>query len=575
MIPLLAAVAFQASGLPVGGVGAIGFDTRRQDMQVPPGDEIYRLFYGLARDGLIRRYPHFHFNGGRTFTRRELAEVVADIIHELNRRPSLATPERLAQVRRLIEEFGPELRRLGADLSLPPEIRPAAPPPEGVAPEPTEAERFPLRLFGSDITTWSLTEGKGNDSLSSLLDFNVEMVAPVHLFRAEMVGTLGDRGFGDRRRHTGDIAFSDRYVFDLSERYVEFFLPREVADDVFAESKIGDLRNTTYARGLMLGAVDPDGYQLKAGIPGTLRTQSLWGKTDDNTAVFGSRAEAQLIDTGGAVDDTQLSVGLSAADVDAREKARRGFAYGTDVSLRSNFVDLEAEAVDVEESGRGLFAGATVFYSPDLNFFAKYRNYRRLLLRVNNAPIYEGLSGGDDEDDESLQVGSVAVPWRDEETRRFLQFTARVEQSRDHDASGDLRDGFVEARVGAWEGGELAAGLELERDRGGDAYNRLAIVDFSQQLPWKASVRANYARDDRDGDVIHTARPTFRIPVWTDDLVFEYNHTYRVDRGDAENTFQPRLLWTITDTFFFSARFSHSDDEDTGDMIDFTLVMRW
>lgn len=542
-------------GLLVAATPLVG-DEPQEDDPVPPGHRAYVAMHEFAREGYIRRYPAFYFRGGRTFTRRELAELTADLLRTFQADEAALTPARRQRLDMLVEEFNRELRGMGTATDLPPPT--IEPPPSDDVPSDAE-EPLPIRFFGSDITTWSLTEGKGNDALSSLVDFNVEM----DYFHIEAVGTLDDRGADGRAKHTGDVAFSDRYHFDLSERYIELF-PPGIVDELYVDAKVGDLRNTTYAQGLLLGAADPDGYQVRTRIIDRVHTHAVWGKTDDGTAIFGARVEGAVLQG-----EHDLRIGVAAVDVDASDPARRGLGYGADLVLVSNYLDVEAEVVDVEESGYGGYVNATFWYFPNLRFLTEVRRYRELLLRVNNAPIYSGISGADDEDDEGVRVGTIYSPID------VLTFTARVERSENEDGSARLQDGFLEARTNAWEGGELAVSFELEEDRDGRAVNRLGIVDISQRLMEVMTVRTNYTRDDRDGDVIHTFRPTVRLDLIERELAFEYNHTLRMEGGSEEHTFQPRLLWTIAEELFFAVRYTHVDGGESDDMIDFTLVIRW
>ena len=529
----------------------------QDDEKLPHTHWSYELFWEFAKAGRIKSHPAFHFKGGRTFTRHGLAESTNDIIRAMNNDPSIVTKESREKILKLIEEFRPELRRMGGILTVPP----VAPPPVGPAVPEGEPETPAIRFFGSDITTWSQTESKGNDTLTSLLDFNVE----TDFFHIEAVGTLDDRGPSGRRKGTGDSALGDHYFFDLSERYIVLFPPPESIEGLFIEAKVGDLRNTSYAQGLLLGAADPDGYQLVTRIGDVLRTHSLWGKEEDGTAIFGTRLEGILIQEVG----TQLIIGAHAVDIDAKDPTRSGFAYGVDLQAKSRFLDVRTEFVNVEESGRGFFFNAVFHYFPNLRFEAEYRNYRDLLLDVNNAPIYSGISGGDDENDEAVRLGSVWSPWE------FLTFTAKAERSENHDGSGRLLDAFIETRSTPWKGGDISVSFEWEEDRDAKAFNRLTTFDVSHNFEDGSAARFGYTRDDRDGEATDTFRGTGRVPLFVEELTFEYNHTLRLDGGEKEHIFQPRVLWAISDDLFFSVRYTHSDEGDIGDVLDLTLMIQW
>ena len=156
----------------------------------------------------------------------------------------------------------------------------------------------------------------------------------------------------------------------------------------------------------------------------------------------------------------------------------------------------------------------------------------------------------------------------------FLELTARVERSENHDGSAELRDHFLEARTRLWEGAEFTASTEFEDDRDGEALNRLTIADFSQRFEDGSSFSVNYTRDDRDRDVIDTLRGVVRYPLF-EDFTAEYTHTLRLEGSREEHIYQPRVSWNISDSFFFSMRYTRSDNQEVEDTLDLSLVIRW
>jgi hypothetical protein len=89
---------------------------------VPPGHWAHEAVEDLADAGLVLGYPDGRFLGSRTLTRYEMATIIKRVVDNLaQRQPAQgaagATPEQLAEVRRLVDEFKAELTVIGADLA--------------------------------------------------------------------------------------------------------------------------------------------------------------------------------------------------------------------------------------------------------------------------------------------------------------------------------------------------------------------------------------------------------------------------------------------------------------------------
>jgi hypothetical protein len=98
---------------------------------VPPTHWAYQAVQDLANAGLVLGYPDGRFLGSRTLTRYEMATIVKRIVDNLAERMSKAqpaapaptppppagvTPEQLAEVRKLVEEYKAELTVIGTNL---------------------------------------------------------------------------------------------------------------------------------------------------------------------------------------------------------------------------------------------------------------------------------------------------------------------------------------------------------------------------------------------------------------------------------------------------------------------------
>ncbi|HEX3465402.1 MAG TPA: S-layer homology domain-containing protein, partial [Candidatus Elarobacter sp.] len=87
---------------------------------VPRNSWAYDAVRKLLADNLIQGYPDGQFKGSRPLTRYEMAVIVSRLETEIQTRlgshtdAATVTPEQLAAMRKLVDEFGPELARLTA-----------------------------------------------------------------------------------------------------------------------------------------------------------------------------------------------------------------------------------------------------------------------------------------------------------------------------------------------------------------------------------------------------------------------------------------------------------------------------
>jgi hypothetical protein len=521
----------------------------RPEQQVPPGHWSYKAFHTLATEGVILKYPAFDFLGGRVFTRGEMADLTADLLRALAEKPALATASRVEVAGRLVAEFEPEMKAAGLPTEVPKATQPVEPP----KPAPKR-----IRAFGSDVHTATITEGNGNDTYTRTLDMNLEG----DWFAAKLAGSMDTKSNDGVDRHTGDLFIGDRLSWQATERYFEAFgqagLPW-----LQGRVRAGDMRNTTFASGLVLGASDIDGFRGSLRASGSYELLALTGHAGGGTDVAASRASVSLF-------GNALVAGLHGARIEAGSDAKSGDLVGLSLFYTDKFVDAWMEFADDLDHGSGLFLRGIFHYHHNLQFQADLRNYHHLLIDENSPPIYAGISGGQDEDDRGLVLRSVyaPIPW--------LTLTGKVEQAERHGGSDARRDLFGEGRCRPWKGGDGFLSYELESVDDTNATNSLFNLGFSQLIGEEGSTSLAYTRDDRDGEVIHTLRDSVRYTFFKGKLALELSHTFRKDTVGSEHILQPRALYTLSPNVFASVRATVSSDDDRTDpSVEFTVVVRW
>ncbi len=518
-----------------------------QDPQVPPTHWSYREFHELAGEGLVTRYPAFDFLGGRVFTRSELAEVTGDIVRLLNEKPELATVQRVERVKKLIAEFETEMKTagLGRDLPEPAKpVQPVPPPPKGV------------RTFGSDVHTVTINKDHV-DTYTRTVDMNFEG----DWWASKLAGAMDTKPNAGVDHRRGDAFFTDRLSFISTERWFDAF--GTVTPGLTGRLRAGDMRNTTFASGVLLGAANIDGFRGSARWKDWLDVVALEGHSDKGSGVIAGRASVSLL-------AGSLSIGLEAAEIDASSSLRGGTLAGPSFFYTDTYVDAWLELVDDLDAGSGAFARCIFYYHHNLQFQADLRNYRELTVDENSAPIYSGISGGQDEDDRGGLFKSIWSPVA------WVTLTGKVERAERQDGTEQRTDLFGEGRGRFWKGGDVSLSLETEDVADTNVTNTLVSLGANQAIGDDGAASVSYTRDDRDGAVIHTLRDTLRYTFLKGRLTAELSHTFRRDSVGNENIFQPRVLYTLNANVFASVRATVSTDSDRTDTsLEFNVVIRW
>ena len=518
-----------------------------QDPQVPPTHWSYREFHDLAGEGLVTRYPAFDFLGGRVFTRSELAVVTGDIVRLLNEKPELATAQRVERVKKLITEFEPEMKIVGLPRDLPEPakpVQPAAAPPKGV------------KTFGSDVHTITINKDHA-DTYTRTLDMNFEG----DWWASKLAGTMDTKPNAGVDHRRGDAFFTDRLSFISTERWFDAF--GTVTPGLSGRLRMGDMRNTTFASGLLLGAANIDGFRGAARWQDWLDGVVVEGHSDKGSSVIAGRGAVTLL-------AGSLSIGLEAADIDASSSLRGGTLAGPSIFYTDTFVDAWLELVDDRDAGSGAFARCIFYYHHNLQFQADLRNYRDLAIDENSAPIYSGISGGQDEDDRGGLFKSIWSPVP------ALTLTGKIERAERQGGSERRTDFFAEGRGRFWKGGDVSLSYETEDVADTKVTNTLLSLGANQLVGEDGAASFSYTRDDRDGAVIHTLRDTLRYTFLKGRLTAELSHTFRKDSVGNENIFQPRVLYTLNSSVFASLRGTVSTDSNRTDTsVEFSVVIRW
>lgn len=592
------------------------------EANVPPRHWVYRVLADLAGHGLVERYPAFAFSGGRVFSRGDLARITGRLLDLARRRGNLPAAD-LQQIGRLAREFAAELDALGLDSSLPAAPEATKPADTTSAPAVPTPPRF--GVTGSNTFRVSSEEGDGNDKWSNRIDLEIRM----DRVQVRLQGQAENRPIEDQAvREAGDASFAlggQDASFDLTDRYVKVDL--DPAPGVDTVLQVGTVDNVSMAHGLVLGATDVHtGARMESKLWDRAEFVVLYGETPpDREDLTASRLVVRPAPA--------LEIGASFLRVEDDRKtgpsgARQGrIAAGGDLSLAAGPVELSAEAARTEShtgapGGEGYYGELTFNWFRGFDLEGAYRNYRQFGFDFNNAPIYAGVSGGDDTDEHGWALTGVLSPASMVEglgTRLpgFLTFLGGMELRGGLDTSekhlapagtdpvtglpfkpGDtgVTDYIGELSYRLGRSTSLGATYEVESPENKNA-GRVSTsthvvsgrvshtVGDGAGLLSGWNVTLDYNRDWDNQNTISTWRSQVKVPLAKDKLTLSASDTFRTTSpedptvtGRYENDLQVRLNWKISKESVFTLRgtFPHSSSNDrVRNSMDMTLIVRF
>ena len=464
--------------------------------KVPVEHFSYKALQTLADHGLLPGMTGAMFQGGRVFTRTELASYTAQVMVTKQQKPGRFKEDDLQALAWLAQEFETELAGL-----------------PGLSSGTTGgAPRDMFVISGTGNLFIGVTKGD-KASITNRLTFD----GRGGRVRAYMSGTL------DNTDRTGaDIDFGHTYAFEVTKKLVGYHTN---ADDAASDSYLlmGNVNNIDVGSGLTVGAANVKGiYASMANVLGG-RASAFWGDDTGGGEYMAARYE------------NRSSQGRTWGVTATREENDTGaplHAAGFDFSTISSSRRMDMEYTFISGAGRGLFMKYSDQLNSDLGLRMEYRNYRDFILEHNNPPKYLGRSGGDGENEKSAYV---RLQWR-----HGRQWSYSL--SRDHIYSPDIG-----RRTNVFFGQEyrpsqiwlMAWGWE--RERGGDAAEPERSVKLRYR-GWRDAVLAGtWRRSIRTSGPSSTTRLDLSWPMFDDAGKIILSLTRRLSTSQRTNSYRLRF----------------------------------
>lgn len=198
---------------------------------VKPSDWAYQAVAQLAADGIINGYPDGTFKGQRPVTRYEMAVAVNRAVNTVEKRMTKGesvTPAQLAAVRKLVDEFGSELKNVTARVGKLETKTGNLETKTDVIQKEADASAAQLRLAKVGVNTWT----RAGTYSSSVNGYNIagNAITTASPFGAGTGGSTQDHNAFTNYQHptaysdfrivvTGALDNRWRYGVRLDDRY--------------------------------------------------------------------------------------------------------------------------------------------------------------------------------------------------------------------------------------------------------------------------------------------------------------------------------------------------------------------
>lgn len=581
----------------------------RVEMPLPEAHEAHEDMAALAEKGLVPGYEAFDFRGRRAFTREEMAEAVVAVLDHYTNNVGAFSTDDAALLQKLLEEFAPELEKLG-------EVRAPALP----APDP----QVPLNHWA--YKTFADFAGRG-----LLPGYQESSFLGGRIFTRNEMAALALDLMNERKRNPGSFSEKDLHIMAyLEDEFRKEMRALEAAPRPARKAgPAGDITKfeTTGSSNLYVGVtkgnkssvtnrvtLEPKGVLLKGYFSGNADNTDREGADVDfgRTYTFETTRKmlgfhTRMAEPGrdsyllvGDVNNLDFSRGLSVGatnikgffmsaaaagasrinavwgedDADReflaaryqRESAGKwNWGVGTvkesaasgetlksasfDAARQTPQEKIALEYTSVESAGYGLFVRYSRILKQAFKTEFEYRRYRDFILEHNNPPMYLGRAGGNGENERSVYG---RLEWRP--GSRFVFFL-----SRDHIYSldtGRKTNLFLGQEFRASPKFRIGWGWEKEQGEGISETERSIKMRYAG--PGRASVSASWKRGVLRSGPSSTTRLDITTPLWGDTSKLTYSFTRRTTWTQNTNSHRFRLSKRLRSSMNLTLSYDYS-----------------
>lgn len=431
----------------------------------------------------------------------------------------------------------------------------------------------PASIDGSLTLRYQASEGSGNDRASARLSLEWLAGRWSGGFTALLENQVLD-GAIHSEPGIGSL--------DLPERWIGW--SREL-ERTALDFRLGTAHGLRFGEGLVFGAARFDG--LQAAIEhGPMRFIAVAGRTEsltpedflfepltlfppDEEETFGSDGELAGVRAEITASE-RLRVGTTLLSARADGLPRADLA-GVDVWWTKGRLDLSAELAARSGGGHAMFLRADVVASDEVVVGIERRDYRDFGSPLGNAPLYGGLSAGDDRDEDGWLLRVDFVPHeRISGSWSFDYSDARGKQ--DEGAAGVRRDHRLALDFRVGERTAIGYGFELEDTSGGeDGQIHSVLVSHAFESGGRLSGRLSLDRSTPGWRT--TMRTSWRQPLAGRRITLLFDDTVRIEGGSIAHAFTAGLSMRVGESSFITVR--ATTEAGAADSIDATWYRRF
>lgn len=533
----------------------------RQAQLIPPQHWVYRELHILADAGVLKGIPSFYFQGGRTYLRGEMATLLSDQIVLIKKEQRLPAPDDLRRLRRVVEEFEPEIveQRGDADIGFLAvyKIR------ENLSRAGLRDGDDNFHLHGSNTLGYGWDLEKKNTDFSQ----NMTLQASRRHLQAHLAFSTAVEDFTQTSPAQRELAVGDQFLVGI-DKYSLQWSDKDDARDLEQEHIFGFTSGSSYGQGLTIGNLNLEGVDLN------------WGQSRERRkfSVIIGRSQSEPSDIVSAL---HLSSGLRQlpvvwqlqlihADYDPVNATTLNRSDDTllGLGLEAEWAGFNWQWESSQKSQRGnahVLKAARIWQEKyALTLFSRY--YNEMVFDYNSPSLYQGISGGDEVEDRG-----VGLEFNAAFSKSFSWLL--VSDSSSTDTGGDIR--YV-SNEWAYKNDKLKASVGYEREWVEFGFNHVTSLRVSREwLERRLKTTVDWTRDliDRSGS------DNTRLTVVSDFLPGVLSLTSSVSNKESTSgrslSQQHGLSWNLSPRQFISLQAGFTVPDSSSNSFDASYRLKF
>lgn len=530
----------------------------RPNLSVPPQHWSYKKLEELVKRGHIVGYPIFFFQGAKTYSRGEIADILKKVLQRIRREGDVPGPDDLYTIRQLVAEFEPELKKKKVKTDL------------GYTQiQKLRNKKLKKRLSktGRRFTyNGSSTTGYVRELEAKTSAFNENLVfnasrdsAHFHISLSANEEDLSQVTPGVHEFALGDkfLASVDKYSLELDHKV------RNGRYDLI--SILGYTGGSSFSQGLTIGNLNLEGanfsLQDKKGQYDLVFGRTQGATPDQLIALHGQRKVKKNLlihlQSVGALYHPESSTGSTGRSDDIL------LGIGAETSLRD--IALLFEANSQKGGGYGSYLQASYQLGSRTELLGEIRHYENLNFDYNSPNVYAGVSGGDDNLDRGFSL-EVNYNIRDD-----LIYTIQGDSS----FNGSLGDLVYVYQEFAYDPEWISFSASYEREWTDNNFNHITSLRCSKKWTDTFKTSIDWSRDLIDGSGSDNARFSTSYDIIKDIVSVTANLTNKHSDSGRSLSQQFGLNWNKSAIHFLSMQLSLTTPDASRNSAEVNFLMKF